>query len=273
MQFHLLKLLLAEETAEPVVPTFKDVAKAVYDFAFANMKLPPEIKADAKLLAAQTDNFHTDNIHDIIRKIKDGHGIEDILDELADAADDVIAKVVEYYGDPMNHPPGYKQPNIKAVQYSDITAKELRDLLEKISPGLVAYYDEMNAASKSRAEQKTKDFLATAKQNIQDVADFVNKHNDAGWEDFFNCMKKTKDQHVRGYFPDGVTLALIRAFKNGKDIESFFKTRSQKEYLTAIVDNFFNLDGFSKQDQGLIKMLSALKENPNDSKDLIKLLK
>ena len=161
-----------------------DVVKIVYTLAQKHLKLPAQIKSDAKNKFNSTDEFwvhEIDNATSTLKKFidypsRDTH--DRAHDAISYAVSDVVEKVYDHYRNAMNHEPGYKAPAIPEFDGLEIPYKESAPLLAAI-PGYKEANKSMGAEAKSKEQASAKAHEANMTDDkLQKMADLI----DANWE-------------------------------------------------------------------------------------------
>lgn len=143
-----------------------DVVKTVYKNALALLKAPKAILDDAAFHMQHTDQFWDESIDEVTSNLKyyvknaadieryDDQAEHDLFVAYDNAVRDVINNIVDFYNDPMNHPPGYKSAKLKHV-----------DDLEQSDKTIIKYFSEVPAFSFGAA------YRAYKEAEVKDRAD------------------------------------------------------------------------------------------------------
>lgn len=253
--------------------SFGEMQKHVYDFVIAKMKLKGSLKDHALELAKSTDDFWVNEFDDVHNSISKEHERGEVFDMLANAIQAVSSSIVDYYGDEMNHPPGYKPHNLTEID--DVSDKELSKLVKLIAPEYTAKIEKIEhekVIAKKEASAKAKEH---AKENFDSVVKFVKKYDKTGWETALHHVKqmlksRNVDEELKISFGYDSDLEKIKAAKTVQELKSCFVTA--RDYVAVVSDNIFNLT-IPNEEKIYMSDLSTIASDDALSKKLFALIK
>ena len=251
---------------------FSGMQQIIYKIVLKKMKaLNPDMHDSyANELARTTDQFWVDDFDAVDKAFTRADDLDEFIESILNAIDSVCQSVIEYFVDPMNHPPGYSVRKLKGIDVDAITDKEVLAIIKEVDPNVLA---EIEATEKKaveadkalRAQQKA----SITKEKLDEVAALVKKYDTKGWESFYKIIKK--DKHILGYFPKGTTQEIIDGFRSSSELKEFFKKMGGKEYVREICDNIQNINT-PKEDGIKISDLRIISRDTSLSNKLIKLI-
>lgn len=232
-----MKLQDLFESASPM--SFGAIQKVIYDLVLTKIKTDPATLSDIKA-DIPNDRFFVIEF-DQVQHAAQKENYEDLIDYLEDAIRAVCDSIQEYYGNSMNHAPGFKKPKI--AFNDDITVKELEALIDKIIPGVM---DRIKAEQKAHIDNHNKKMRAQTRSvtvaRMAEVAAFVKTHDKASWKQYLSVLKKNKE--ITDFLPKEFYSKVdeIKAIRTPEALKSFFSTLSDKEYVISVYENIMNMD-------------------------------
>jgi len=264
---HYQNLRESVELTESV--NFGAMQKVIYAYVFKTMKgLPSDAKHEADNDTFWVNEF--DNAH----KDLENDDVSSALDSIAQAICAVSEKIVDWYSDKMNHPPGYKPVKLKTIE--DVSEKDVMSMLNSIDAKMV---ERELAAQKADAE-KHKAVQAKNKEDasskLSEIAAVIKKHDNAGWTKFMNTIKvatkQTVKRYISDYMPSGTTEEEFFAIKTAAQLKEFFKSAKASVYVSTVADNIENLDRIPSEERYLIGLAYVVCRDARLSKKLVTLL-
>ena len=230
--------------------SFRGIQNVIYEFVLNRMKLDPSILEDAKNLVHSSDQFWVDEFDAVLSAFERAKDIYIIQDALCDAVVAVSESVVDYYGNTMNHPPGYKAKKLTVINCEGIKDKELHTMIEKIDSGYMKKLRAEEESAKLHAKTvRAEQIKSITPERLEQVAAFVKKYDAKGWKLFYKQIQKPNIKLPDYFNLKDTPESKIKAVKTPSDLKDLFKNLEPKKYIAGILDNFWNLDELEEKDE------------------------
>lgn len=240
------------ESEKPKDIVHGDVVKLVYKNALALLKAPPAIKKDAEFHMQHTDQFWDQSIDEVTSSLKyfikaaaeaeryDDQVQFDLFLAYDNAVSEVHNNIVDFYNDPMNHPPGYKSAKLKRVYDIEQPEKTIIKYLETFPAFGAAFRAHLANKVKDKAVQAAARKLKTASMATPESLEKLAADVDKFWDRAFGITvlkKVTKNpghyELAKGSAPAdaGELITLILRNKN-----RFVKTSEAGELVSWVMN-------------------------------------
>lgn len=249
--------------------SFPALQKVIYDFVLKKMKLPAAVKSDASH-EVKDDRFWT-SYFDRVLKYAEQENIDKLEDAILDAVVDVSAKIVDHYGDAMNHAPGYKPVKLEELDDGSVSRKDFADMIELMLPGYKEKEKSAKREAKKVADAKYKKKMAEITPDaLKQVATALNTIN-SGF-DIWTTWLKSDDLEELTY--NLATIDELKKIKSGNDAKALFKKKASPEkFFNIVIDNLEMADKKPAGIREVLSQLSYIRTNKKLTKELFDLIK
>ena len=212
-----------------------DVVKLVYKNALALLKAPKAVLDDVAFNMQHTDQFWDESIDEVTSNLKNyiktssevkryhAQLEHDLFLAYDTAVGAVINNIVDFYNNPMNHPPGYKSANLKHVDDIELPEKTIIKYLES--------FPAFSEAFRKNLELKIKDKRDNAAARKTQLADLFTPDN-------LTKLASDVDKLWEKNF-DEATLKKIARDPRAFELPDGSKPASEKELIQLILDQNF----------------------------------
>lgn len=261
-----LKILL-EST-----PTVGAISTEIYNLVLKHLKTDRGTLDDIKDKMFSTDEFWTDEAHEVQRHFK-SEDVEEAMNGIFNALDEIGGHIASHYDDRLNHAPGYKKPSISEFSSDSVSWDEVSAVVKKLAPEIFKRHEDRKAEKEKLAKANEAAAIKQVQKKLPELAEAVVKLYKKSWDDWYAFLKKNPEAGDSRNFMDdrGVDLKVI---KSGTDLALHVRNGTWKNAESEWMnDTFTNILDAELLSDDLSSALGTAKRHKPTAKKLWAMIK